>query len=296
MLVSSCHFCGSSETRVFRKPKRHEKVQLSIAECTRCSLLFADPFPTTHELMNQYDVSYFNSTTPIEGGYENYQQDEPIIRKTFDRRLNDLSRRKLLPTRGAALDVGCATGVFLEALRDRRWDVSGIEVSSFARTIARDKGFSIDEKPIEKSDYPENTFDLITLWDVIEHVSDPVSTLQACWRLLKKGGHIALTTPDASALLPRLLGTYWMGFRCVGEHVYFFRRDAMTRVLERAGFRVVDRVSVGKYFSLSRFLTRLSYYTRILRIFKFFNIKAGGAKMVFYISSGDTMLVIARKD
>ena len=123
---------------------------------------------------------------------------------------------------------------------------------------------------------------------------DPLQTLRVCHKLLRPGGCLVLSTPDASALLARLLGRNWLGFRSVGEHVYFFGRDTIRSYLAKAGFDVLKLVSVGKYLPLGRFVTRLHFYTRLFNIM-LPEITGGPARLSLYVNPGDTMCVVARK-
>lgn len=294
MTEATCNLCGGRDFSVVCKPQAKMRIPLSIVKCSHCCLLYAHPIPTEIELEKIYSQSYFHCASPIEGGYENYVQDELVIKKTFAGRLRIFLPFISKAATPAVLDIGCATGVFLDVMRERGWQTFGLEISDFAATIAQKKGFSVTREKLEKSKLPSESFDLITMWDVIEHVADPLRTLQTCNRLLKPKGCLVLTTPDASSLLARITGNYWMGFRPVGEHVYFFGRETLKQYLEKCGFEVVQSTAVGKHLPFERLLTRLIYYTRVFRILSplqtFFR-----ARISLYVNSGDTMCLVARK-
>ena len=104
-------------------------------------------------------------------------------------------------------------------------------------------------------------FDAITMWDVIEHVPDPLGELQEVRRILRDGGLVSIITPDVDSWVARWLGNRWEEFRRVREHIYFFSRRTMTETLRKAGFEVLRIQSADKVFYLGPALHRLKYYT-----------------------------------
>jgi len=290
----SCNLCNSTDRQAVCRKTSSSGQSVEVVRCPRCKLMVIHPFPDSPAIKNLYNGDYFHCPSPVQGGYENYIEDEPNIKKTFLRRWKLLEDRLSKSTKPmAALDIGCATGVFLEILKEKGWNVRGIDVSPFAVNAARAKNLDVAEGNLESVSLRQESFNLITLWDVIEHLEDPLGTLQACHRLLKPGGCLALSTPDASAWLARLLGSYWLGFQSVGEHLYFFTRDTISAMLIRAGFQVLGIHPVGKYLSLDRIITRLCHYTRVFR--PLYLLHRLHPHLKLYANSGDTMCVIARK-
>ena len=286
-----CCLCGGTEGRVLRH-RTWKGMKLAIVRCASCGLEQLDPVPTPSQLQAIYDASYFCCESPLQGGYENYTADEPQIRKTFMRRLQQAGVKP--GERGTALDIGCATGIFLDVLRSSGWHAQGIELSPDAAKQATKRGFQVQQGDWRSVSFPDGSFDLISLWDVIEHIPEPMAVLHQCHRWLAPGGTLLISTPDVSAWLARLLGPWWLGYRSAGEHVLFLGRRTMSQFLEQSGFEVSRIQSIGKYMRLDRIVTRLGYYTRIFRIllpFKGFFI----SHLSPYVSSGDTMYVVARK-
>lgn len=130
-----CPFCGDRAGRVV-VPASQTPSLLSVVRCAGCDLIVAHPRPSSLQLESRYTGDYFQTPTPNDGGYEDYQGDEPLIRKTFHRRL-PLFLSPAPAEKKVLLDVGCATGIFLDLMSRRGWDVHGVEVSEYAAAAAR---------------------------------------------------------------------------------------------------------------------------------------------------------------
>jgi SAM-dependent methyltransferase len=164
--------------------------------------------------------------------------------------------------RPALLEIGCGTGVFLDVAREAGWEVSGIEVSSYAVQQARGRGLSVDVCPIESSPLWAATYDCIALWDVIEHLRDPAGVLIQAGQALRPGGILALSTGDITSLSARLSGPGWHLFT-VPEHLYFFSPAALEQLLRRAGCRIVQTTREVIWVPVAYLLERLRK-TRVL--------------------------------
>jgi SAM-dependent methyltransferase len=109
---------------------------------------------------------------------------------------------------------------------------------------------------LESQEFPDQAFDVVTMWEVIEHLPDPRTTLAEVWRILRPGGRLVLSTPDAGSLAARLSGRRWLGWRKVPEHVFFFDRTNLDRLLDQSGFRPVRHryasLTVSTGFALER--------------------------------------------
>jgi len=290
--TTPCPFCQSRRNALVCTKKDRQERPVQILRCGDCDLLFGWPFPSEEDLRGLYTADYFQCDSPLQGGYEDYRRDEPEIKKTFLRRWPLLIKHLPQKSPGRVLDVGCATGVFLDVAQEEGAEPYGVELSAFGAAETQKKGIGVFQGELAAAPLEHESFDLVTLWDVIEHVRDPLPMLLRCHRLLKSGGILALTTPDASSQLARLLGSYWLGFRSVGEHLYFFGRKTIRAYLQKAGYEVLEMCAVGKYMKWDRLLRRLGYYTRIFDWLRGFPRLFG---LGSYFNSGDTMYVIARK-
>jgi SAM-dependent methyltransferase len=285
----SCNLCGSSEHKPFCPENGRGLVQ-----CPDCGLVYVGRRPDPKELYALYGETYFHNDDSGVVGYSNYLKDEPNIRKTFAGRLKRIERW-IKP--GKMLDVGCAVGFFLDEAKKRGWQVSGLDVSAFAVQYVQERfGFDARHGSLVDQDYPEGAFDLITMWDVIEHVPDPKAYVQQAARLLRSGGVFALATPDVDSIPARLTGKRWVGYKLSEEHVYYFSVTTLKRMLDEAGFDIVDVRHVGKYVTMRLFLDRLSMYSPLLaklgelieRVFKL-------SERSLYVNPMDIVAITARK-
>lgn len=228
-----CTVCASEEASPFLRQDR-----FTILACDRCGLRYLDPQPTAAELQALYGEDYFARRDPGQPGYDQYLQEADNLRRTFDHRLT------LLPPpspHGVLLDVGAATGLFVERARAHGWDARGVEPSDWAAAHAREVlGQPVVTGVLADQQLPTGSVELVTMWEVIEHLPDPGEELREIHRILRPGGTLALSTPDAGSLVARLLGRRWPGWRKIPEHLYHFDRETLTRLLSDTGFRVED--------------------------------------------------------
>ena len=139
---------------------------------------------------------------------------------------------------GCLLDVGCGTGELLNEAR-KYYECYGLEPSSVAAEIARQKGFSIIESTLEEA-IVATQFNVITLDSVIEHVKSPTATLNKIHSLLKPGGIVVMWTPKFGGPASRMHGRGWTGFRH-GYHTYLFSGNTLGAFLEKTGFEVLSK-------------------------------------------------------
>lgn len=253
-----CNLCGADDTAPVT-----EIDGFHIVRCRQCGLLYVNPRYGDELLQEIYTETYYDHDGINNGleffGYDNYLEDEENIKITFAKRLRTIER---YASRGRMLDIGCATGFFLDLARSRGWEVVGSEVSEFSVRYARERlGLDVRLGTLKDLGFDPESFDVVTMWDVIEHVPDAMSELHEVRRILRKGGLLSIITPDAGSLVARLLGSRWEEFRRVREHVYFFSRRTMTEMLRKVGYQVLGIEHADKVFHLGPATKRLKYYT-----------------------------------
>jgi SAM-dependent methyltransferase len=165
-----------------------------------------------------------------------------------------------VPRRGRLLDVGCATGVLVEAATARGWHALGVDVSAFAIAQCRTRGLNVRQGDLSSTDLADASFDVAVLDDTIEHLLDPGHALDELRRVLTPGGVITLNTPNDGGWLRRAMGRHW--FHCKPpEHLYYFSPTTLRALLEAHGFHRVETELSGKYVTARYLCDRLKAYS-----------------------------------
>jgi SAM-dependent methyltransferase len=211
-----CNLCGSGDSELLFK-LRDQRLQIDATEwnavrCLDCGLGYLNPRPSLEEVERYYPRSYFDQRN---GNLERYTREAAY-----------LSGRP-----GRLLDIGAASGAFLAVMRDRGWDVLGIEPAATAENSY--------DVPIIKDAFPGTTtlpaghFDAITAWAVFEHLHDPAASFRECARLLRPAGRLVLQVPNLRSIQSR-----WALQEDVPRHLYFFTPSTLRAYGERAGLRL----------------------------------------------------------
>jgi 2-polyprenyl-3-methyl-5-hydroxy-6-metoxy-1,4-benzoquinol methylase len=226
-----CVVCNETRRAAFL-----ERAGYRICRCESCGLRFLDPQPSLEEVQAFYNREYFGSGNSERRGYDAYVADAENHRASFRNRL----RRMPVPKPGdRLLDVGAAAGYFVEQASRAAWIAEGIEPSEWAARYAS----QVLHQPVrlgalEDAHYETGAFAAVTMWEVIEHVPNPRAFLSEAARLLRPGGHLVLSTPDSGSMVTKVFGKRWLGWSKVPEHLYFFDRQNLFRLLRETGFRV----------------------------------------------------------
>lgn len=246
----ACRVCGSNTARLLfagRDLAFEQPGEFPVVRCSDCGLVYLRERPISDEIGRYYPESY----TP----YRTAVQDEPNPALRWARRRN-LARRARVVARaspqapGRLLDVGCATGGFLDFMRAEGWTVHGVEINHRAVEYARERfGLDVHHGDLLDAGLPAGAFDAITFWDVLEHTYDPMKTLLEARRLLDDGGAIVLTLPNWESVDRSLFGRAWIGYD-IPRHLYAFPRPALRRLLLEAGFDLeATWTGLGSYFA-----------------------------------------------
>ena len=255
-----------------------------IVKCPGCGLVFYEGGAPPGDL---YSDEYFSG-----GEYLDYRGDKKIIQRNFRRHIKLLHR--LAPS-GRLLELGCAYGFFLELAREY-WEVKGIDVTAAGVHHARQViGVNaLREDFLTLPDEPES-WDVICLWDTIEHLPHPILTLRKAATWLKPGGVLLLTTGDIESRLARLRGERWRQIH-PPTHLYYFSAATLGKALTQAGLQV-ESVSCAGY---SRGFRAMMYGLFALPDKKtrwLYQLVTLGGRLDFpvYLNLFDILLVIARK-
>ncbi len=218
-----CPLCESSE----RTPL-HREGSFQMVKCRSCQFIYLNPRPTD-EALHEFYQKYLPGE---ERSIESWQK---MMEPIFKRAAHLLQRYQ---ARGRLMDVGTGFGFFLSEMRKRGWEVSGVEISQRGMNYARDRlALNVSPGPLEKAGLPQDHFDAVTGFYVIEHLSDPVSFVKECHRILKPGGLLLLRYPHTTPV-KNLLGLLGIENRLyeLPAHLSDFSPGTIQRLLEKVGF------------------------------------------------------------
>ncbi|MEM9775017.1 MAG: class I SAM-dependent methyltransferase [Chloroflexota bacterium] len=152
---------------------------------------------------------------------------------------------------GKVLDIGCATGLFLGAMQQNGWECTGIEPSQYASEYARSQyGLEVVTGTLEDTQMPSNSFDVVTMWDVLEHVDDPMETLNEVNRLLKPNGLLVVSLPNPNSVEASIFGDSWIGWDRP-RHLNIFSTEVIKKYLDKTGYQFEKVESFGGRLALT---------------------------------------------
>ena len=254
-MSESCDICGVSGMRPILEVRLVGAKRASVHRCDQCGFRQIRPRLTANEVKGLYPSDYFDSASPV--GYHGYARE-------FQRRQREgyfLSRwlGRLQP-QGRLLEVGCALGFLLAALRGSGWHVEGVDASAFAAYYARTR-YQVDVTcaTLEETALPDGVFDVVIQKDLLEHVADPRRHLHETRRLMVSGGWLRLVTPNGEANLRPLIAASaapGAGPPVLDQgHLSFFSRRHLLRLFADCGFRCRRMRMIG----IRRGLTALGH-------------------------------------
>jgi 2-polyprenyl-3-methyl-5-hydroxy-6-metoxy-1,4-benzoquinol methylase len=281
-----CNICRSTVSDLV-----FTKAGFAIVRCAGCGLLYVRNPPGKKQLERLYSFA---------DGYhgELAQASAAVARHRAEAQAN-LRVLAKYAAGGRLLDIGCSTGLFLVEARSAGWSTKGAELSQDSARIGREQhGLDIDSGELSADRYAPGSFDAITMWDVIEHVPDPLGTLGIARTLLARDGLLVLKTPNSDGLYPRAslrvahLIKYW-GHPEPPGHLYQFSAATLTRLLDAAGFELVD--IVHRRIPISYSFGDLRGWLRTPQWFAYCLGFAPFAMVGPYLRLGDDITAVARK-
>lgn len=214
----------------------------NVVKCRSCGLIRTNPRPTSDTI----DFYYPDDYGPYKDTLVSTEQRAAnnLLKRVFSKFTHVIiqSRARALPkiSVGRMLEVGCASGSFLHDMAKRGWQVEGIEFSEHAASAAIASGYSVHIGSLETAPDPDDLYDLIVGWMVLEHLHDPVLALKRLHRWSKPGGWLALSVPNAGSLEFSFFKDAWYGLH-LPAHLFFFDPTTLKVMLERCGWNI-DRL------------------------------------------------------
>ena len=261
-----------------------------IHRCSDCELLFVHPQPAKEELGKLYSASYFSRGDKYAAAWD--PKHDPNW-------LNDQCKVELVKrwcSSGTLLDVGCALGGFLAVAKEHGFEVEGVEIGKYAAKQARTRlHVKVTNSDIYSAELAPESYDVITMWDVIEHLTDPNLALEKIIRALRPKGYVAFSTGDVSSAWARLTGKRWQ-LLTPPQHLYFFSQRSMSGLLKRHSFSVKEIHHHGKWVTVAFVLFKAQEsFGRTIKPLSTAIRWSGLQNAKININLGDIMTVVAQK-
>ena len=238
--LNNCPICNNSQLFPYSSCMDHtvSRETFQIISCSACGFKFTNPRPNANEIGKYYEAEEYISHSGTNKGLINklYALVRSYTIKSKVALVSSLTNSLKKETR-SLLDIGCGTGDFLNACRQKGWDVTGIEPSEVARKNAKEK-FGITPLPQEKLfDIKEKKFHVITLWHVLEHIYELDKTLQHIQNLLHTNGTLLIAVPNCNSWDAKKYGTHWAAWD-VPRHIYHFTENDIQKLFRKYSFRL----------------------------------------------------------
>ncbi len=232
-----CDLCGANTPLPYLTTRdRFSGKMYDLSICANCHLVYLTPRPSAHELYDHYPEDY--------EAYETLEKSflrSPSRNKGngFLRQINYVERYQ--PGRGRLLDIGCATGRFLNQAKERGWQVLGIEINDNAAKFAR-QHYQLNAltSDLEHANLAPESQDVVTLWDVLEHLPSPKNALMGIHNILHPGGLVFFSIPNLDCYDRRIFGPEWIGWDAP-RHFTLYDHASVQRLLGETGFKLIDR-------------------------------------------------------
>jgi 2-polyprenyl-3-methyl-5-hydroxy-6-metoxy-1,4-benzoquinol methylase len=263
-LQANCNLCGHNRCRVVEKGES----PFQVLTCRNCGLVFVHPHPKTDDLKVHYGENYYS---------EWINQQKNLRTRMWESRLKKIQKHR---PRGKLLDVGCGEGLFLKLAQANGWEISGTELSAFASKYAAETlKTDVFCGGLHEAALAENSFDVVTMWHVLEHVENPRSYLTEVHRLLKPNGILVVAVPNVDNLLMKLAykiikrrSLKLFSINAKEIHLYHFSPQTLSSYLDKTGF---DCLRLSPDYGIVHFPKKLINWISVIPYyiagFKIFN-------------------------
>jgi len=240
--ATECVLCGALVTPFVTSEDYISGEEFTVYTCPSCGLGRTLPQKAPAELSQYYAKGYYKKRKS--------GADEYINRLRFKK----VSR--MAGTKKRILDVGCGNGALVETFSAAGWEAAGIEMAPPEHFVSNDAQKKIFIGDIREAPYPPKSFDVITLFHVLEHLSEPREYLAKIRELLTDGGLLVIEVPNLASVQARLTGGKWFNLD-VPRHVFHFTTHALAKMLEQSGFRIEHTTHYSPVYSFFGFLQSL---------------------------------------
>ncbi|PWK17848.1 2-polyprenyl-3-methyl-5-hydroxy-6-metoxy-1,4-benzoquinol methylase [Arcicella aurantiaca] len=276
--LKNCPVCQNNTFVEFLKVQDFTVSQekFSIQECKSCGFKFTNPRPEIAKIGDYYKAeSYISHTNTSKGLISKLYHS--VRKYTLKGKLNLIN--SLIPQKGKLLDVGCGTGMFLNVCREDGWKVNGIEPDNGARQIAEEINKATIKTEILSS-FQNETFDIITMWHVLEHVHLLNETVDWLKERLSDKGYLIIAVPNHESKDAEIYQEHWAAYD-VPRHLYHFSQKSIKQLFEQKGFSLKETLPM-KFDSFYVSMLSTKYQSGSINYIKAFidglksNLNAGG--------------------
>jgi len=252
-------------------------------------MTFVNPRISNEQLFDVYRYEYFHRD---QNGYDDYESIADLRIQTFKKWYKDII--PYCRHQKFALDIGCAAGYFLDVLKENQWEIEGIELEHRMYSLLIEKGYNVSNDPLEYFT-SSHQYDLITMFDVLEHLPELQRDFAKISNLLSPQGILALSTPNIDSFQHRLFRSRWFQFKPV-EHLYYFSPSTLQRLAQDHGLHIEVIRKSGQYSNIPFIIDRLKHYgfNNLVSLFSFF-VKLFSLENLNWYADTGSLFVILRK-
>lgn len=238
--VDNCPLCDAqvSDATTIRSTDYLSGDAFTVATCSECGMAFTTPYPTGAEELARYypQEDYYGSSTG--------RRFNPIMERMISAFRAARAKRVLgVRKTGRVLDIGCGRALLLQHLKSLGWECYGTELSeSLASHVRETSGIEVRTGELRDMGFEDGSFDVVTAYHVLEHISNPRETLTAVRRLMKSDGLLVVGVPNLASVQARMSRGRWFHLD-VPRHVVHFTPDTLARMLRECGFEITSRKS-----------------------------------------------------
>jgi len=239
----NCNVCDDNNAELIFSEKdkfRKSTDKFNIVRCRKCGLVYINPRPALEEIVKFYPDTYsWKETISADSFFTKFIRK---LEKLYRFHLLNYEARKVLKNTGLSsgklLDVGCGTGDRLQVFREKGFDTFGVEFSSSARYAKEQLKLNVFEGDLFAAHFTDDSFDIVTMYNVLEHLHDPAEMLREARRILKKEGFLIIQVPNIDSLQFKLFKNKWIAID-VPRHLYYFNPDMIKSYLTKQGFEMI---------------------------------------------------------
>jgi 2-polyprenyl-3-methyl-5-hydroxy-6-metoxy-1,4-benzoquinol methylase len=283
----NCPLCNENNYKV-----EYRIIEWVIAKCNNCGFVYVNPRLQKNEILKLYVNDYFDNT---DIGYLHYKENAVFRKKNFEKWVADALPFITQKENYQALDIGCAAGYCLEIFETHSWNTYGLELNQEYASQLTNRNYKIYKYPLLQEAFAEK-FDIITLFDVAEHLTDLKENFSKLHSILSDDGTVVIITPNYNSLQRKILGKRWFQFK-PAEHINYFTAATFKTLINETGFEIVCTKKAGQYSDAGFLNNRLSKYklgfTRpLLNLF----LKLSGLqKKFFYVDTASLYFILKKR-